>query len=296
MSRRVSRREHGARPTGHEATGLPQHRVDPRWLALREPADALTRDRAAEFMLPPLLAQWAVEPDRALNVVDLGAGTGANLRWLAPRLPNPDRQRWTLVDHDPDLPAWGPVPATAVLADVADLATVLDGTGVADLVTAAALLDLLDGRRLSAIVDAVVAARVPALFSLTVTGEVTLDPPDPWDGPLAAAFDAHQRRDHRLGPDAGATAAALFRDRGWSTVEAHTPWLLHYAASSGDPGDTCDSALVAAWLAGRAEASAEERPDLGSEIRGWLARRRAQVADGSLTALVGHTDLVALPT
>ena len=33
-----------------------------------------------------------------LRVLDLGAGTGANMRYLAPRLPEP--QRWLLVDHD----------------------------------------------------------------------------------------------------------------------------------------------------------------------------------------------------
>jgi hypothetical protein len=281
-------------------TAVPQQRVDPGWLALREPADARTRDRAVDAVLPALLAQWVGDPDRALSVVDLGAGTGANLRWLAPRLPNPDGQRWTLVDHDPDLPAWGPVPATGVLADVADLAAVLDGlldgNGGADLVTAAALLDLLDGRRLAAIVDAVVAVRVPALFSLTVTGDVQLDPPDPRDDRLADAFDAHQRRDHRLGPDATAAAAALFRDRGWSTVEVRTPWVLDSAASLEDHGDTGDSALISAWLDGRAEAASEQRHDVAVEARGWLSRRRAELAARGLRAVVGHTDLVALPT
>jgi hypothetical protein len=272
--------------TGQDATGLPEQRVDPRWLALRESADARTRDGAAEVVLPPLLAQWAGE-SRSLSVVDLGAGTGANLRWLAPRLPNPERQRWTLVDHDPDLRVWGPVPATAVVADVADLAQVLIQAGGADLVTATALLDVLDGRRLAAIVDAVVAARVPALFSLTVTGEVELHPPDPWDVALAAAFDAHQRRDHRQGPDAAAAAAALFRDRGWSTVEARTPWLLDARA---------DADLLAAWLGDRAASAAEQRPDLDSEAGDWLARRRAHLTGGVLTVVVGHTDLLALPT
>ena len=134
-----------------------------------------------------------------LRVVDLGAGTGANVRWLAPRLPHPERQHWTLVDHDPALLARGPVDATALRADVTDLAQVLTEIGGADLVTAAALLDLLDGVQVRAIVDAVVDARLPALFALSVDGGVSLDPEDPDDVPVAEAFDAHQRRGDRLG-------------------------------------------------------------------------------------------------
>jgi hypothetical protein len=226
----------------------------------------------------------AEEP--GLRIVDLGAGTGANLRWLASRLPNPDRQHWTLVDHDPGLLAKGPVQATAVRADVADLSQVLLELGGADLITTAALLDLLDLRELTAIVDAVVEAQVPALFSLTVTGDVALDPPDPQDGPLGEAFDAHQRRDSRPGPTSGTVTADLFRDRGWSVREARTAWQL---TSDGE------SSLVSAWLQGRVEAAVEHRPELATEAADWLARRLDQLTSGALEVAVGHVDMLALP-
>jgi hypothetical protein len=134
-------------------------------------------------------------------------------------------------------------------------------------------------------VDAVVACRTPALFSLSVTGEVTLDPADPLDGPLADAFDAHQRRDGRLGPDAGFEAASLFRRHGWATVTARTPWRLR----------SQQAALMDAWLAGRVEAAVEWAPALGSTARGWLERRRAQRLAGALSAVVAHVDVLALP-
>ena len=59
------------------------------WLALREPADAAARsaelvDRLA--LRSPLL------------IHDLGSGTGSMARWLAPRLPAP--QRWVLQRED----------------------------------------------------------------------------------------------------------------------------------------------------------------------------------------------------
>ena len=264
-------------------TGAPTRPIAASWLALREPADARARAEAASTLLPPLLQ--VLNRSDQLRVVDLGSGTGANLRWLAPRLPAPDRQHWTLVDHDPGLLARGPVQATALRADVADLAAVLAGlaeAGGTDLVTAAALLDLLDLRQLGAIVDAVVDARVPALFSLTVSGEVLLDPPDRQDEPLAAAFDAHQRREGRLGPDAASEVARLFRERGWSVIGTRTPWTLNSAEHS---------ELLDAWLVGRAEAAGEHEPDRVGEAAGWLARRRAS----SLQAVVGHLDVLALP-
>jgi SAM-dependent methyltransferase len=259
------------------------------WLALREPADTRARDAVAGEILPLLLDRLTAgppDPSRAgLRIVDLGAGTGANLRWLAPRLPDPDAQHWLLVDHDPGLLARGPVQATAVRADVTDLTRVLAEHGGADLVTAAALLDLLDPKQLAAIVDAVVQAEVPALFSLSVTGDVRVDPADPADEPLAAAFDAHQRRDGRLGPDAGDLAAQLFRERGWQVLQVRTPWLLD---SAREPD------LVAAWLDGRVEAAVEDRPELAAEAADWL-NRRTGLAPGALTAVVGHVDVLAVP-
>ena len=264
---------------------LPERGIDPAWLALREPADARARQQAVQAVLPPLLGWLDHRADSGLRIVDLGAGTGANLRWLAPRLARPNAQHWTLVDHDPRLAAWGPVPFTQVRADVADLDRLVAESGGVDLVTAAALLDLLDDGRLARIVAAVVAARAPALFSLTVTGEVTLDPPDPADDEIRAAFDAHQRRGSRPGPNAGAAVAALFRRHGWSVLRAPTPWVLR-------PGD---AALVDQWLEGRAAAGAEQRPDLAPEAARWLARRRAQVRTHELTAVVGHVDVLALP-
>lgn len=287
---------------------LPERPVDPDWLALREPADIRSRDAVADLLLPPLLAALAdrapadrvpatrggTGPGDGLRVVDLGAGTGANGRWLAPRLGDLQSQQWLLVDHDPRLVAQGPVRSRTVRADVGELDRLLTDPslfggvpgGAADLVTACALLDLLDVPQLTAVADAVVAAGIPALFSLSVTGEVALDPADDGDPMVAEAFDTHQRRDGRPGPDGGAVAAALFRERGWRVVEAATPWRLD---SSAEPE------LVEVYLDGRAEAAAEQRPDLAAEVDAWRERRRRATAAGPLLAVVGHLDVLALP-
>ena len=66
------------------------------WLAMREAADAKARSAGPV----QALNRWL--RDRALvNIIDLGCGTGSNLRWLAPRLAA--RQHWRLLDNDPRL-------------------------------------------------------------------------------------------------------------------------------------------------------------------------------------------------
>ena len=69
------------------------------WLALREPAD----HRARSTDLPVRLARWqAVQGAPGPRMLlDLGAGTGSNLRFLAP-LMGAD-QDWICVDQDPEL-------------------------------------------------------------------------------------------------------------------------------------------------------------------------------------------------
>ena len=63
------------------------------WLGLREPFDATARDRA--------LAGSMALTQKPCHVLDLGAGTGANVRYLAPLLGG--EQIWTLIDHDAGL-------------------------------------------------------------------------------------------------------------------------------------------------------------------------------------------------
>ena len=64
------------------------------WLALREPLDHASRNAA---VAAACAAHFAGA--ETLAVLDLGCGTGSNLRALAPILP--ERQDWRLVDHDP---------------------------------------------------------------------------------------------------------------------------------------------------------------------------------------------------
>src|SRR5262245_63612685 len=66
------------------------------WLALREPADAAARSVALTRLVTDRLPR-----DRTMRAVDLGTGTGSNVRYLASQLPV--QQEWLLVDRDPEL-------------------------------------------------------------------------------------------------------------------------------------------------------------------------------------------------
>src|SRR4051812_47162659 len=191
-------------------------RVSPDWLTLREPADAAARSVELAGRLARHLRAGP------LVIHDLGGGSGAMGRWLAPRLPGP--QHWVVHDRDPDLLRLAVTDPPGAAADGAAVTvearrsdvTALDPGDLADagLIVASALLDLLTADELAAMLATCMAIGCPLLLSLTVVGRVALTPADPLDARLTAAFNAHQRRTttagRLLGPDAvGATVEAM---------------------------------------------------------------------------------------
>ncbi len=259
------------------------------WLALREPADADARSDALVEILRPRL------PATGLVVHDLGSGTGSTARWLAPRLAG--GQRWVLHDRDPDLLdlATGMAPprssdggAVTIETRLGDI-TRLDPEDLADasLVTASALLDMLTGDELARFVATCAGSGCPVLVTLSVLGRVELDPGDPLDPRVVAAFNAHQRRatpgGDLLGPDAATRAVEAFRRAGLEVTVRRSPWRLGPARA----------ALATAWLSGWVGAAVDHDPGLHEDAAAYTLRRRAQLAAGSLSVTVDHLDLLA---
>lgn len=271
---------------------------DPDWLALREPADHAARDPALRAQAAALVAEGQAV------IVDLGCGTGSNLRALAGSLPA--RQSWRLVDHDPALlaaaraalSAWADTATTGgdgalalvrggqsltvqfLQADLtADLAPVLEG---AQLVTAAALFDLCSATWIDRFAAALAARRLPLYTALTYDGIEHWSPPHPADAEVLAAFLLHQRRDKGFGPSAGPAAtqalADAFASRGYGVVRAPSAWRLGPAQAG----------LVASLAAGIATAAAEAGVDPAAATA-WAAARQAA------SAVIGHEDFLALP-
>ena len=267
-------------------------RVSREWLALREPADAAARD-------PNLVEQLRRRlPATGRHVIhDLGGGSGAMGRWLAPRLRGP--QHWVVHDRDADLLTLAAENRPGEAADGAAVTvetrqsdiTRLEPGDLADatLITASAILDLLTGEELAGLVAVCAGTGCPVLLTLSVVGRVDLNPADPLDASVAAAFDAHQRRTTEegrlLGPD-----AVAFAVEGFSRLEAEvlvrpSPWRL--GASEAD--------LATEWFTGWIGAACEQQAELAAEADAYARRRLAEATAGQLAVTVEHADLLILP-
>jgi hypothetical protein len=228
---------------------------------------------------------------------DLGGGSGAMGRRLAPRLPGP--QHWVVHDRDEDLlelavahPHGHAADGAAVTvearrSDITRLAP--DDLAGASLIVASALLDMLTADELARMLGAGTAIGCcPMLLALTVVGRVALTPAEPLDARMADAFNAHQRRTttagRLLGPDAVAAAVEELRRKGADVLVRPSPWRL----------DPAHADLTAEWLGGWVAAACEQKPALAAEGGAYRDRRLEQAAAGELTVTVDHADLLVL--
>ena len=275
------------------------------WLALREPFDVAARSGALFAELRTHLARSA-----PLEIVDLGAGAGSNLRHLAPLLGG--AQRWRLADRDPRLlevavattHAWAEERGAdvrragsaltirggdftfEVACEPVDLAQLADvDLPAAGLVTAAALLDLVSRPWLEELARRCRDARAAVCFALCYDGRTTLTPAEPEDAEVLELFNRHQLGDKgfgpALGPGAAAAAAAAFSAHGYEVRTAPSDWVI------GAQAVELQLQLLDGWLG----AARELAPARGAALEAWHERRRAHVAAGRATLRVGHLDL-----
>lgn len=258
------------------------------WLALREPVDH--RSRSAELVRE--LGAWLGRRGAAKPmVVDLGAGSGSNFRYLSARLLQP--VTWRLLDHDAALLAavHGGRAPSGVTTRVCDLgADALAGcVAGAAVVTASALLDLTSAHWIDALCAACVRQGAALLVALTIDGRVAFDPAEALDGVVFSAVARDQQRDKGLGIALGAGAAsALVRAlarHGYRVTQRGSDWRL----------DRREGALARALIDGWAEAASRQSPGRTAHFAAWAARRSAAVAAGSAKLLVGHRDVLGLP-
>ena len=281
------------------------------WLALREPHDWKARDESLADAVASTLPR-----SRPVRVLDLGTGTGSNLRYMMPRLPSP--QEWLLVDKVPGVlrriqertAAWAPTRGLRLEAGTDGFS--VQGAGVdcrvrllqrdldlpldpgllrgRHLVTGSALLDLAADAWLRAIARECRAAGAAALFVLTYDGRTTFEPREPEDDRVRDLLNAHQLRDKGLGgpsvgPCAHANASHAFDAEGFAVHEAAADWVVDAAAA----------AFQRQFIDGLAGAALEQQPDLAATIESWRARRLQHLAGGHSQVIVGHHDLAALP-
>ncbi len=272
----------------------------PEWLALREAIDHRSRDAA---LARQMAAPFKQRPNIA--IIDVGCGTGSNLRATAPVL-DVARQHWTLVDYDARLLAaaserlaqWADraikdddglvlfkgVKTISVTFRQADLVKALDVAlgETADLVTASAFFDLCSAEFIERFAAAVAKRRAAFYTVLTYNGMQDWLPPHKVDAGMAAAFHAHQMTDKGFGAAAGPMAPAAlcqaFARLGYGMSVGDSPWRLTER----------DQGLIDALVPGFAGAVSETGTVGASAVADWLAVRRTG-------AVVGHTDTLAMP-
>jgi len=267
---------------------------------LREPVDRAAR-------VSTLLPQIA----NCRHIVDLGAGTGANLRYLAPLIGG--KQDWTLVEHDAtlvnaipeclsewadsvvndrdELSIQGATFDCCVRIAQIDLSTQLNQLAIpaGTLVTASALMDLVSEHWLKQLVKRCAQAAAPVWFALMYDGRMQCDPEEPEDEIVRSLFNEHQRTNKGFGPALGPSAAEMTKEllaaNGYQTSHTRSDWQL-----TPDMRDI-QHTLVRGWYDAVREYTPRAR-----QLEVWFERRRAHIEAGVSTLIVGHTDVVASPT
>ncbi len=272
----------------------------PDWLSLREIVDRRSRN---PLLLDALHKRFGKAP--RTTVCELGAGTGALLRALAPRLSS--RQEWRLIDKDPDnlaaardtLSAWAEqveacgegirlqyegrrIDVGFRVHDLAEDPT--DAVAGADLVAASALFDLASPAWIGGLARALAKVRRPFYASLTFSGRLEAHPQLPLDAAVAAAFCAHQRSDKGLGgvaagPEAPRLLALALEAAGARVRQADSSWRVNAE----------ESAFMQRVLDDVATAAAETGLLEPGMTQAWLSERLADTSD----LHVGQSDLLA---
>jgi hypothetical protein len=274
----------------------------PDWLALREPVDHRSRNRA---LLDKLATHFAGRAEA--TIFDLGAGLGSNLRGTFAALP--PRQHWVLVDYDPLLLS----AASEAIAKWADttrpttsgVEAIKDGRSIhvelkrhdlaadpapwgamkPDLVTAAALFDLMSEKWIERFTAALAKAQLPFYTVLTHDAATEWKPPHPADAAMKTAFESHFGGDKGFGPSVGGSASRLMAENleraGYKVERGSSPWVLGAG----------NEALIEALARGWAQAVSETGRVDDKLIQDWLKAR----SPSGTQCVVGHEDLLALP-
>lgn len=297
------------------------------WLALREPADVAARSEALARAVAESLGRNGV----ALRAVDLGAGTGANVRFLLDALPAD--QNWLLIDQDETLLSCVPG-AMSEWAERAGYRTTRTppasiGPGGAAGTDGTWTLVLDRGTRTHRIrtrcIDLIEGDVVGALLEgcALVTASALLDLVSPsWIQTLAEACVRQQASvlfalsyDGRIACQPAEPEDELIRalvnrhqrtDKGFGRAagpEAASTARAAFTRLGYDTDETASDWVVTedqrdlqrALLEGWAGAALALAPQHAALIERWTARRLEHVAAGRSRLIVGHVDLAGWP-
>lgn len=309
------------------------------WLQLREAADAQARAghlldllSQAAAVAEPVSSDGVSRKQRFTEILDLGAGTGANLRYLAPRL-GPE-QRWRCIDQDtallsqlPVLTAdWarraghqinvgpdalrlaGPGWNGSVRTEHCDLATGLGPRALREqqaksstsplaplAVPAGGLVTA------SALLDLVAEDWLASLIDSCLSSGCALLFALSYDGRAAVMPESAEDQlilqlvNQHQGGDKGFGPALGPTATDVAERLLKAAGYRYWSANSDWQIGPDQPQLQQALIAGWLEAAIEIRPQARMELLDWHQARRGQSVRGGLQIQVGHRDLIALP-
>jgi SAM-dependent methyltransferase len=279
------------------------------WLNERYRFDAEARN---EWLEANCVNYFAYLPK--LRLLDLGSGTGSNVRYYIEAFPQD--QHWTCVEHDPKLIEASRQTIAADLrsrgyreeasgdalcfvgqghrveidwceGSLLDLAQLLPLASV-DLVMANAVFDLFSERQFRQLALDLHKAGTPLLFTLNYA-HMAFQPARPQDEQVIGWYDSHMLRPQSfgqaMGPAGGKKMETILREIGYEVQLAESIWDIR----------PHDQAMLG-FMLGFMEGAIGELPLSEAEqqsFAAWLQESRQRVQQSSLALAVHHWDLWA---
>lgn len=285
------------------------------WLAQREMFDLSSRSTKLAQNFVEAVQANKKNTQNLLRLIDLGGGTGANFRVLAPLIET--NQYWLICENDPQLlnealattiewarkQSWtcknsngflliqaGKSKWTIEMRQI-DLSLDINSIDAShfDGVTTSAFLDLVSEEWLQRMVKWINKSQRPFLAAMTVDGLRHWEPELASDLRINEAFQRHQLTDKgfgcALGPEAIQTLIQIFNQYEIYCETAKSDWIINSYATD-MLRKLIDETVEVVEQTGRANS-------LG--LRAWHSQRHQYVSQGLARMTVGHMDLLAVP-
>ena len=256
------------------------------WLDCRYPFDEKGRNEGLEGLL---LNRF--NSQRALKILDLGAGNGANYKYYSPRLKAD--QQWTCMEIDPllvaELEKTGKGDIRVLQAPVEEMEQRVDISGI-DLILANALFDLFSEGQFKQVITPVVRRGIPFLFTMNYTG-MLFSPFHPHDSRVTSWYHAHMKRKQSFGIAMGADGAKKMMEilgkMGIEGVKSgKSTWMVQ-------PSDRQMLSYLVSFIM-KAVPELELSRDEKNILKEWGETRVAQIEKQELRMEVIHEDLLWL--
>ena len=282
------------------------------WLAHRFACDAEARHPEIEHKFLSFFEQHQT----ALHVVDVGSGTGANLRYYFDRIPH--TQTWTLIEQSSHLLGecrhslatfaqkhgygWHPQGDTFLLTDAGKTAaiTLIQGSidrieqlvdlPQADVVTANAVFDLLSFEQFDALVSTLAQHDVCLLATLNYY-ETSFLPFSERDHQFVDWYHMHMKRPQpmgiAMGPDCSEEMLDLLAQHHMLIEQESSQWHL----KKGE----CTLHRYLLHFMEQAIAELSLSPEEQRDFEAWLTRKKELCRQRELEIIVDHSDIFAYP-